>query len=85
MDAHPGVRRVLVGDSITDLHGAEHADQVFARGRLSGFLDQRGIPYQPFETFVDIKASMEEGIHLSRPDSGTHPVDLPVEGRGDEL
>lgn len=69
IDLYPGMRRVLVGDSITDLHGAEQADLVFARGRLPGLLAERGIRYRAFETFVDIKQAMAS---IRLPGSG-HP------------
>ncbi|HVO33209.1 MAG TPA: MtnX-like HAD-IB family phosphatase [Elusimicrobiota bacterium] len=54
MARHPGTIRILIGDGVTDVHGAREASLVFARGKLRGYLDQDGIPYQSFESFHDI-------------------------------
>jgi 2-hydroxy-3-keto-5-methylthiopentenyl-1-phosphate phosphatase len=54
MEEYPGAIRQLIGDSITDLHGAHHADQVFARNGLKDYLDQDKVSYYPFETFFDV-------------------------------
>ena len=51
---YPKTISVLIGDSITDLHGAHHAKVVFARNGLQRYLDEDKISYYPFETFHDI-------------------------------
>jgi len=54
MDDYPGAIRILIGDSITDLHGSRHANVVFARNGLQAYLDEEKIDYYPFETFHDV-------------------------------
>jgi 2-hydroxy-3-keto-5-methylthiopentenyl-1-phosphate phosphatase len=54
MEEYPGRTRILIGDGLTDLHGAQHADLVFARASLAKYLDQEGRPYLPYETFFDV-------------------------------
>lgn len=54
MEDYPGVLKILIGDSITDLHGAHHADVVFARNGLKDYLDQDKVSYVPFENFFDV-------------------------------
>ncbi len=55
MEDYPGWFRILIGDSLTDLHGALGADLVFARDRLRRMLQELGRPYEPFETFSDVQ------------------------------
>ena len=57
---HPPGFRILIGDSVTDLHGALEADLVFARGRLQTMMREHGHPFEPFETFFDVRAALEE-------------------------
>ena len=64
MDEYLGAYRIVVGDGVTDLHGARKADLVFARGQLSRLLGDEGIPYEPFETFFDVKDAL--GRRLSQ-------------------
>jgi 2-hydroxy-3-keto-5-methylthiopentenyl-1-phosphate phosphatase len=59
MAEYPNDTHLLIGDSITDLHGAQHADVVYARAKLKDYLDQDKISYTPFETFFDILKSFE--------------------------
>ncbi len=54
MDEYSGAIKILVGDGITDVHGAHHATRVFARDKLKAYLDADGVRYHPFETFHDI-------------------------------
>lgn len=54
MQEYPDARQILIGDGITDVHGATQAGLVYARNGLKGYLDQDGIAYQPFENFHDI-------------------------------
>jgi 2-hydroxy-3-keto-5-methylthiopentenyl-1-phosphate phosphatase len=44
---------IVIGDSVTDLEAAKHADLVFAREYLAEKCDSLGIPYHKFETFHD--------------------------------
>ncbi|MFO8039764.1 MAG: HAD-IB family phosphatase [Sodalinema sp.] len=46
---------ILIGDSVTDLKAALAAPRVFARDRLCGYLTQRGVTYEPFETFTQVR------------------------------
>ena len=60
MQDYPGHIKLLIGDSITDVHGAQHADRVYARNGLQTYLQQDGIAYTPFETFHDIIAALKQ-------------------------
>ena len=53
-------RSVVIGDSITDLGMAEVADLVFAREPLSGWLEQRGIAFYPWDSFADVEAVLRQ-------------------------
>jgi 2-hydroxy-3-keto-5-methylthiopentenyl-1-phosphate phosphatase len=55
----PNHFRIIIGDSISDLHGALHADLVFARDHLKHYLDDHEQPYEPFETFHDIQRTLK--------------------------
>ena len=46
---------VAIGDSVTDLNMAMHAELVFARDRLARYLDERKQPYIPWNDFLDIR------------------------------
>jgi 2-hydroxy-3-keto-5-methylthiopentenyl-1-phosphate phosphatase len=45
---------VYVGDGYSDRCAAEASDRVFATKGLARYLDERGIPYEPFEDFHDV-------------------------------
>jgi 2-hydroxy-3-keto-5-methylthiopentenyl-1-phosphate phosphatase len=47
-------KRILIGDSITDLAGATLADLVIARDFLRQKCAELGIPHRPFATFYDV-------------------------------
>ena len=53
-------RSVVIGDSITDLGMAEVADLVFAREPLSGWLEQRGIAFHPWDSFADVEVVLRQ-------------------------
>ncbi|MFC7371752.1 2-hydroxy-3-keto-5-methylthiopentenyl-1-phosphate phosphatase [Fictibacillus iocasae] len=53
-------RRIVIGDSITDLEAAKHADDVFARDFLIEKCTELNIPFTPFETFHDIISDLEK-------------------------
>jgi 2,3-diketo-5-methylthio-1-phosphopentane phosphatase len=45
---------VYVGDGYSDRCAAEASDRVFATKELARYLDERGVPYEPFDDFNDI-------------------------------
>ena len=45
---------VYVGDGYSDRCAAEASDRVFATKGLARYLDERGVPYEPFDDFNDI-------------------------------
>jgi 2-hydroxy-3-keto-5-methylthiopentenyl-1-phosphate phosphatase len=47
---------VLVGDGLSDRHGALAADAVLARGALREWCRSEGVPHRPFESFADVAA-----------------------------
>jgi 2-hydroxy-3-keto-5-methylthiopentenyl-1-phosphate phosphatase len=49
---------VYAGDGVSDSCAALAADRVFARAWLASHLDETGIPYEPFETLLDIAAAL---------------------------
>jgi 2,3-diketo-5-methylthio-1-phosphopentane phosphatase len=49
-----GTNLVYVGDGYSDRCAAELADLVFARRGLARYLDERGLPYEPFDDFHQI-------------------------------
>jgi 2-hydroxy-3-keto-5-methylthiopentenyl-1-phosphate phosphatase len=51
---------VYVGDGYSDRCVALAADRVFARDGLVGYLEERGVAYEPFEDFVQLAASLRE-------------------------
>ncbi len=53
-----GHRLLVIGDGYSDRGGAQIADRVYAKGHLARFCGERGIPYQPFESFADVVADL---------------------------
>lgn len=49
-----GSELVYVGDGYSDRCAAELADLVFARRGLATYLEERGVPFEPFEDFHSI-------------------------------
>lgn len=49
-----GGELVYVGDGYSDRCAAELADLVFARRGLATYLEERGVPFEPFEDFHSI-------------------------------
>lgn len=49
-----GSELVYVGDGYSDRCAAELADLVFARRGLAAYLEERGVPFEPFEDFHSI-------------------------------
>jgi len=52
---------VYIGDGYSDRCAAESADRVFARRGLARWLDERGIPFEPFDDFHDVAQALENG------------------------
>ena len=50
---------VYVGDGYSDRCAAELADLVFARRGLAAYLDERGVPYEPFEDFFQVAERLD--------------------------
>lgn len=65
MGAHPARERVAIGDSATDVRMSQVAELVFARDRLCTYLDERGVPYQTWGDFHDIRRALAArwGLH----------------------
>jgi 2-hydroxy-3-keto-5-methylthiopentenyl-1-phosphate phosphatase len=49
---------VFVGDGWSDRCASLAADRVFARTGLAAYLDEQGVPYEPYETFFDVAAAL---------------------------
>jgi 2-hydroxy-3-keto-5-methylthiopentenyl-1-phosphate phosphatase len=49
----------FVGDGFSDRLGALYADIVFATGDLAGYCTEQGVPFLPWDTFDDVRASLE--------------------------
>jgi 2-hydroxy-3-keto-5-methylthiopentenyl-1-phosphate phosphatase len=49
---------VYVGDGYSDRCAAQAADRVFARRGLAQYLDEQGVPYEPFEDFYEIDRAL---------------------------
>jgi len=60
MRHHPAAERVAIGDSTTDVRMSQQAELVFARDRLCGQLDERGVDWQAWEDFHDIRRALAE-------------------------
>jgi 2-hydroxy-3-keto-5-methylthiopentenyl-1-phosphate phosphatase len=55
----PGSRPlVFVGDGWSDRCASLAADRVFARTGLAEYLDEQGVPYEPYETLRDVAAAL---------------------------
>jgi 2,3-diketo-5-methylthio-1-phosphopentane phosphatase len=53
-----GTELVYVGDGYSDRCAAESADVVFARRGLATCLEERGVPFEPFEDFHSVARSL---------------------------
>jgi 2-hydroxy-3-keto-5-methylthiopentenyl-1-phosphate phosphatase len=49
---------VFVGDGWSDRCASLAADRVFARTGLAAYLDEQGVPYEPYETLFDVAAAL---------------------------
>jgi HAD superfamily phosphoserine phosphatase-like hydrolase len=53
-----GTEVIYVGDGYSDRCAAQAADRVFARRALAQYLDEQGVPYEPFEDFDDVERAL---------------------------
>ena len=60
-----GERLVYVGDGISDRCGARLADLVFARADLARDLAHDGVPFVPFEDFVEVRRHLESATSIA--------------------
>ena len=60
MDEYPGKAHILIGDGLTDLHGAHQADLVFARAGLAEYLSKEGCEFKPYDTFFEVIDGIKE-------------------------
>ncbi|MEO8890733.1 MAG: HAD-IB family phosphatase [Coleofasciculaceae cyanobacterium] len=60
MAQHPAVEQIAIGDSVTDLNMALVAPVVFARDRLSQYLDEHNKPYLPWQDFFDVRYALQQ-------------------------
>ena len=49
----------FVGEGSSDRYGALYSDVVFAKDRLVGIASSDGVPFEPWETFDDVRARLE--------------------------
>jgi 2-hydroxy-3-keto-5-methylthiopentenyl-1-phosphate phosphatase len=49
-----GRTTVMVGDGVSDVKAAAEADVVFAKGYLAKWCAERGVPFVPFASLVDV-------------------------------
>lgn len=52
---------VYIGDGYSDRCAAEAADGVFATRGLARYLDERGVPFEPFDDFHQVAAKLRDG------------------------
>jgi 2,3-diketo-5-methylthio-1-phosphopentane phosphatase len=62
-----GARVVFVGDGSNDRFGASQADAIFARDRLASQCDAHGLRYYPWDSFLDVRSTVEEGLQFTGP------------------
>lgn len=60
-----GERLVYLGDGISDRCGARMADLVFARDHLARDLAADGVPFIPFEDFVEVRQRLDARAALA--------------------
>jgi len=56
--AHPESRIVYIGDGVSDECPAEHADIIFAKGKLAAYCNAQRLPHYPFKTLGDVARQM---------------------------
>ena len=55
MAKYSATEAIAIGDSVTDINMALHADLVFARDRLIGYLEAENKPYLKWNNFFDVR------------------------------
>ncbi|RUS17189.1 HAD-like domain-containing protein [Jimgerdemannia flammicorona] len=74
--AHPTATHIFIGDGVSDISAAQHADLLFVRrGRdLESWCARQGVPFTAFDTFGEIREVVKglvEGRSVIRRDKGT--------------
>ncbi|MCC7439649.1 MAG: MtnX-like HAD-IB family phosphatase [Armatimonadetes bacterium] len=64
--AHPDARIIYVGDGISDHCPAEHADIVFAKGKLAAWCNANRIPHYPFSRLEDVAQQLSKILERRR-------------------
>jgi 2-hydroxy-3-keto-5-methylthiopentenyl-1-phosphate phosphatase len=57
-DLLPSGHVVYIGDGYSDRCAALASDRVFAIRGLARYLDERSVPYEPFEDFTDVSRAL---------------------------
>jgi 2-hydroxy-3-keto-5-methylthiopentenyl-1-phosphate phosphatase len=57
---------VYIGDGYSDRCAAEASDAVFATRGLARYLEERGVPFEPFEDFHQVVAKLRDGGFAAR-------------------
>lgn len=69
-------RIAYVGDGTSDVEVIPHADFLFARSYLADYCRAHGHPFTPFETFTEIRASLESLLaEIARTEDTVAPSD----------
>jgi 2,3-diketo-5-methylthio-1-phosphopentane phosphatase len=64
----------FVGEGQSDRYGALYSDVVFAKDALVRICEQDGVPFQPWETFDDVRDALEALASLPGPAGGERCV-----------
>ena len=59
-NAPPETRIVYIGDGVSDLCAAEHADIIFAKGNLAAFCNERKLPHYPYKTLEEVAVQLRK-------------------------
>jgi 2-hydroxy-3-keto-5-methylthiopentenyl-1-phosphate phosphatase len=60
----------FVGDGVSDRYGARYADVTFAKDDLADRCRRESIPFAPYETFDDVRRTLETGDEVPGPVGG---------------
>ena len=72
LEKFPADDQIAIGNSLTDLRMAEKAQMVFARDRLSRYLDERSLPYTPWKDFFEVREILENRWHDAHSGTAEH-------------
>ncbi len=61
-----GIQTIYIGNGNTDRCPILEADIRFAKGSLAKFLDEKNVPYFPFEEFADVQEVMSQLLKLEK-------------------